>query len=136
MLDLDSPAARAAILAEDARTGAVLSTAGMVGMMTVGTGLMFSSFVPLFLAFGENPETVSEAPLIATMGLLLGGALVMLASLAVLPFASIFAREETREKDTALLTYDMSLRARLGLPKKGSESRASTPIAFDDEEFE
>lgn len=122
-----SPTAMAVQREREAETEATLWHAAMFGGMSVGLGVMLGSFVPLFMALpaaAETNEPQYPGPLAdLSIGMVLGGGALSLVSLVFLPAVVGSSVEATKERETAFLTLDRSLRERLDLVEYGKEQR-------------
>lgn len=118
LVDDASPAAQAAREAQGAESLMWGTLIGMSAIGGLGSALMFSSMAVDLAMFSDNYQTLMPV----SVGLLAGGSVLMLASLALLPLEVNAGNRLARERDTAFLTYDMSLKKRLGLPKTDAAS--------------
>jgi len=130
VVDADTPTARAAeavvALEQQASVTRLAVWSGVGGGMMV----MTSSTLPLmglFTGMFYWDQMFVLGALAASAALMGGGAVIALTSLAFLQESYNADLAVERERMTAFLTYDQSLRKTLGLPRKTGRSSTSTP---------
>ncbi|MDP2340594.1 MAG: hypothetical protein Q8O67_06540 [Deltaproteobacteria bacterium] len=109
-----SPTAMALTRAEERRDTNTTIQIAQWSLLGGGSAIMFASIIPITLGDPANDDLSS----LAGVGLVALGAgtIVMLSSLALLPWQMQVLDEANREVETAFLTYDRGLRQRLRLP--------------------
>jgi hypothetical protein len=132
-----SPTAQAAMRERTARDASNLWGGAMAAAVGVGTAMMFGSLLGMTLAIGPGPEpAVDDTVMLGSLGLVVTGGAVALASTFLLAPVASASVNTLREKETAFLTYDRSLRERLDLVEYGQRQKtaqaAPTPDRLED----
>lgn len=115
MVPETSPTGRAARRATQAQANADLTST--LGWMAYGAGLvtMMSSLLPALTVPRDSVDPFAQPGFFGAMALLGTGTLISAAGIVVLPLAMTALDEAARERETAFLTLDGSLRKRLAL---------------------
>ena len=121
-----SPTAQSVTRERAARERTNLWSAASFAAIGVGGIMMIGSVLGIALALPEDPQApVDDGLAFASLGALVAGGAVMVGSTLLLIPLTASSVETMREKETAFLTYDRSLRERLDLVEYGQRQETA-----------